>query len=32
MNVDDANISFIFGVGGEDKRNSSSWILKTWQG
>jgi D-beta-D-heptose 7-phosphate kinase/D-beta-D-heptose 1-phosphate adenosyltransferase len=31
MNVDDANISFVFGVGGEDKKNSSSWILKGWQ-
>ncbi len=25
------NIEFVFGVGGEDKRNSSSWILKEWQ-
>lgn len=25
------NISFEFGVGGEDKKNSSSWILKNWQ-
>ena len=24
-------ISFIFGVGGDDKKNSSSWILKDWQ-
>ena len=32
MSVDEANISFMFGVGGEDKKNSSSWILKTWQG
>ena len=24
-------IEFIFGVGGEDKKNSSSWILKEWQ-
>ena len=24
-------IDFIFGVGGEDKKNSSSWILKNWQ-
>ncbi len=25
-------IDFKFGVGGEDKKNSSSWILKEWQG
>ena len=25
-------IDFKFGVGGEDKKNSSSWILKNWQG
>jgi cytidyltransferase-like protein len=25
------NIEFVFGVGGEDKRNSSSWILKQWR-
>lgn len=25
------NIQFIFGVGGNDKKNSSSWILKNWQ-
>ena len=25
------NVEFTFGVGGEDKRNSSSWILKEWQ-
>lgn len=24
------NLSFQFGVGGEDKKNSSSWILKEW--
>lgn len=24
-------INFIFGVGGDDKKNSSSWILKKWQ-
>ncbi len=29
MQVD--NISFEFGVGGEDKKNSSSWILKNFQ-
>jgi cytidyltransferase-like protein len=30
MSVDDSNISFVFGVGGEDKKNSSSWILSKW--
>jgi len=25
------NINFIFGVGGENKMNSSSWILNKWQ-
>ena len=25
------DIDFLFGIGGEDKRNSSSWILKEWQ-
>ena len=24
-------IEFLFGVGGDDKKNSSSWILKKWQ-
>lgn len=24
-------IEFLFGVGGDDKKNSSSWILKEWQ-
>jgi len=27
---DECNVSFMFGVGGEDKKNSSSWILKEW--
>ena len=27
---DDPRVSFEFGVGGEDKKNSSSWILKQW--
>jgi cytidyltransferase-like protein len=31
MDVEDANISFEFGVGGEDKKNSSSWILTEWK-
>ena len=26
-----SNIEFIFGVGGDNKKNSSSWILKNWQ-
>lgn len=26
----DPNVEFAFGVGGEDKRNSSSWILSKW--
>lgn len=29
MSVDGVN--FIFSVGGDDKKNSSSWILKDWQ-
>lgn len=24
-------VTFLFGVGGEDKTNSSSWILKNWE-
>lgn len=31
MDVNDLNIEFVFGVGGDDKKNSSSWILKKWQ-
>ena len=30
MDTEVENISFVFGVGGEDKKNSSSWILKEW--
>ena len=30
MDTDVENISFEFGVGGTDKKNSSSWILKEW--
>jgi mannose-1-phosphate guanylyltransferase/mannose-1-phosphate guanylyltransferase/mannose-6-phosphate isomerase len=26
-----SNINFIFSVGGDDKKNSSSWILNKWQ-
>lgn len=25
------DVEFVFGVGGEDKKNSSSWILKEWR-
>jgi len=25
-----SEVEFVFGVGGEDKKNSSSWILKNW--
>lgn len=28
---DHPDVEFVYGVGGEDKRNSSSWILKQWQ-
>ena len=31
MSVQDLQVSFAFGVGGEDKRNSSSWILQEWK-
>jgi D-beta-D-heptose 7-phosphate kinase/D-beta-D-heptose 1-phosphate adenosyltransferase len=31
MDYHDNNLSFMFGVGGEDKKNSSSWILTNWQ-
>jgi cytidyltransferase-like protein len=31
MDVIDDNIEFVFGVGGEDKKNSSSWILQEWK-
>ena len=31
MDVVDSNLSFAFGVGGEDKKNSSSWILQEWK-
>ena len=26
-----SGINFLFGIGGDDKKNSSSWILKNWQ-
>lgn len=31
MSVNDSNVEFVFGVGGEDKKNSSSWILQEWK-
>lgn len=31
MDISDNNIEFVFGVGGEDKKNSSSWILQEWK-
>jgi len=31
MDVVDSNLTFVFGVGGENKMNSSSWILQEWK-
>lgn len=31
MDVVDANLRFEFGIGGENKQNSSSWILEEWK-
>jgi cytidyltransferase-like protein len=31
MMVDDTRVKFVFGVGGTDKLNSSSWILQDWK-
>lgn len=31
MEIKAENLSFAFGVGGENKANSSSWILKEWK-
>lgn len=31
MDVVDSNLTFAFGVGGDDKKNSSSWILEDWK-
>lgn len=31
MEIAAENLSFKFGVGGENKKNSSSWILKEWK-
>ena len=30
MSIEDPNLEFVFGVGGDYKQNSSSWILKAW--
>ncbi len=31
MDIVDDNLQFVFGVGGENKMNSSSWILEEWK-
>jgi cytidyltransferase-like protein len=31
MDVMDGNVEFVFGVGGTNKKNSSSWILEEWK-
>lgn len=31
MEIRDNRLSFAFGIGGEDKANSSSWILEEWK-
>ena len=31
MDIDDNNLQFVFGVGGFNKANSSSWILQEWK-
>lgn len=31
MAINDPRVEFVFGIGGEDKRNSSSWILEEWK-
>ncbi len=31
MDIQDPRLKFVFGVGGENKKNSSSWILKEWE-
>jgi cytidyltransferase-like protein len=30
MSITDPRLGFVFGVGGENKKNSSSWILREW--
>lgn len=31
MDIQDDNLEFVFGVGGTDKANSSSWLLEDWK-
>ena len=31
MDIEDDNLKFVFGVGGFNKANSSSWILQEWK-
>ena len=31
MRIQDPRLSFVFGVGGDNKANSSSWILEEWK-
>lgn len=31
MDLVEPGLSFVFGIGGEDKKNSSSWILEDWK-
>jgi cytidyltransferase-like protein len=31
LSYEDNNLEFAFGVGGDDKKNSSSWILDNWK-
>ncbi len=31
MDIQDDNLEFVFGVGGTDKANSSSWLLDEWK-
>jgi D-beta-D-heptose 7-phosphate kinase/D-beta-D-heptose 1-phosphate adenosyltransferase len=31
MDIQNNNLEFAFGIGGEDKKNSSSWILEEWK-
>ena len=31
MDVVDSNVRFVFGIGGFEKKNSSSWILEEWR-
>lgn len=31
MDTDVTNIEFVFGVGGDEKKNSSSWLLEEWK-